>query len=597
MKAEFVNCASVALAAIGLASGTAQCSADVTWSFAKVADTSTSLPGGGTVSSFDSPTFDGSNLAFTGALAGGSSRALFMAGPRGIERFVTTGSTSIPNAGVVFNRFETPVIDNGRIVFVGGGSNAGGTVTREGLYLLEPHYNDVQVVADTSMIAPGTSQTFTEFEFRGQPSVDGQNVAFSAGHTGSFGGVYLKTPANGIQTVANQSTPIPGRGTNFLFFSKVDTENGAVVFQGGRGTGGFNGVYTNLGGTLRTVASDITTMPNGFPFGTEGSTHRGHTLSNGKIQFYGNSGGEYGVWTEQSPGNFHTVAQAGATPVPGYGVIQGMANQAYDNGNSIVGATHDRIAYGLYSDINGQLEPIAYHGAVLDGKTLTSASIVPGSYRGRGVAFVARFNDGTEALYVGTSSAPPADAVLKPFTSGDVLDAQPRNGAGDTVGNRRIIQRLAAGDEYRALAEYNLVDYAGVDLQSVTLDGVIDTNNHFNTGTRLIGVEVYDADGIVRNEDFSLTSVLAGQISHDPALDSTTEFHIDLTDEIEALLGAGRTKIGVRFTPLNDQAASVISGAALPTLSVVVPEPASAIGAGVLLLSASLRRRRAARSH
>ena len=585
MKRFFVRRPVAAIAGVGLALAvTPRFAVGATWSFAKVADTSTVLPGGGTVASFDEPTFDGINLAFRATLTGGSTRAIFMAGPRGIEQFVTTGTTTIPGGGA-FDRLGTPVIDDGNIAFVGGAS------TREGLYLLaRPGYSSgPQVVADTTMLAPGTAQNFTEFENRGQPSIDGSNVAFAAGFTGSSGGVYLKS-AGGLQRVADQSTQIPGRGTNFLFFDKVNTENGAVVFQGGRGGGGFNGVYTTLGGTLRSVASDLTTMPDGFKFATEGALDRGHTLSNGKVGFYGMTNGKYGVWTEQSPGAFDTVAQVGSV-VPGYGTIQGMDNQAYDNGKSIVQASTGGV-YGLYSNINGQLEPVTPPSGPFDGKTLTSAGIISESYRGRRFAFRANFNDGSQALYVATASAPPASAVMQPFTSGGLLDNAPHNGTGDSTNTSRFLQRTAGGTEHRAAFEYNLVDYGGISLQSAFFDGLIQTNNSFDTGPRQIGVEIYGADGIIKTTDFSLSGVLAEQIVHNPSLASTTPFHIDLTDEIQSLLNAGQTMIGVRLTPLNDQAASVIVGSDLPTLAISVPEPSTVAVIAAGLLPPLLRRRR-----
>ncbi|MBA3480430.1 MAG: hypothetical protein H0T51_01315 [Pirellulales bacterium] len=111
-------------------------------------------------------------------------------------------------------------------------------------------------IVDTATILPGSSSLFTDFS---DVAYDGQNVAFiGAASSGPTEGVYQWNGAQ-LGAIAKLGDPIPSAATSFTDFANVSLDAGKVAFQGAGGT--LQGVYTNLGGSLRRVADSTMTMP------------------------------------------------------------------------------------------------------------------------------------------------------------------------------------------------------------------------------------------------------------------------------------------------------------------------------------------------
>ena len=113
-------------------------------------------------------------------------------------------------------------------------------------------------IADGTTLIPGGGGCFTSF---GTLALDGGEVAF-VGSGMSQAGVYVYS-GGVLSLVADKNTAMPDRVVNFGSFSgPVSIDNGNVAFAAGGRQGG--GVYTNLGGSLRAVASyAITSIPGG----------------------------------------------------------------------------------------------------------------------------------------------------------------------------------------------------------------------------------------------------------------------------------------------------------------------------------------------
>jgi hypothetical protein len=118
-------------------------------------------------------------------------------------------------------------------------------------------------IVDTAMALPDRTELFADFvagESAG-PSISGGNIVFhgadavgadTAGSKGIYAGVYTSIDGK-LSTVADTETPIPGGFGTFTGFSAATISSDSVAFLA-FGANGQSGVYTTLGGKLKTVA-------------------------------------------------------------------------------------------------------------------------------------------------------------------------------------------------------------------------------------------------------------------------------------------------------------------------------------------------------
>lgn len=176
--------------------------------------------------------------------------------------------TTIPTTAVTFNGgdFDEPSIDAGRIAFYGeGGGNEGIYTTVSG--------GGLAAVVTPGAPVPGRPPGDTFVNIRTLPAnhgsttlflADAQNLSQPVGNYST--GVYLDN--NGTRTlIADSSTVIPDDSLSrtFTLTSEAALSNdGHVAFTGGTNAGGpaSDGVYTNVGGSLQTVANLSTPVPN-----------------------------------------------------------------------------------------------------------------------------------------------------------------------------------------------------------------------------------------------------------------------------------------------------------------------------------------------
>ena len=182
------------------------------FTFTKIADTNTSIPGGtGNFTLFGAPSLETGTVTFTDF------------GPSG-----QTGFYSSPIGGPL--QATSPPTPGGDMASFG--LDAGGQLAI---------FTDEKVVANTSTPVPGELGTFFSF-FGSSPSLDGGNVAF-LGHSSS-GNLGIYTDINGFLNVVADT----GSG-NFLYFTgdlSIDGEHVAFI---GFDVFGQQGIYTNIGGS------------------------------------------------------------------------------------------------------------------------------------------------------------------------------------------------------------------------------------------------------------------------------------------------------------------------------------------------------------
>ena len=245
-------------------------------------------------------------------------------------------------------------------------------------------------IADTNTLIPNGSGTFTGFG--NELALDGGNVAFRGNGSGGQEGIY--TDIGGLTRVADLNTLIPNGTGTFNNFLNPALDGGNVAF-GGRDPRGQRGIYTDIGGLTR-VADETTPIPNG----TGNFTGFGFpALDGGNVAFQGfGSGGQLGIYTDI--GGLTLVADTN-TPIPNgtgnFTVFFG--SPALDGGSVAFRGLGSGDQNGIYTDIGGSLEKVIDLTDLLDGKTLSSLNFSINGLSGNSLAFLAGFTDGSRGIF------------------------------------------------------------------------------------------------------------------------------------------------------------------------------------------------------
>jgi hypothetical protein len=165
-------------------------------------------------------------------------------------------------------------------------------------------------VADASTPGP----EWTPSAFFGAPGVDAGVVAFSAvdTSTGSWG-VYTVS-GGALTTVADHSTPIPGRSETFFGFTDPSTSAGNVAFFGWGPPDYVGAVYASLGGVLTEIVDYGDPAPGGG--GPLNLDQAMPSIDGARVAFGAHPGADpYAIYTSVA-GVLELMADA-STPVPG----------------------------------------------------------------------------------------------------------------------------------------------------------------------------------------------------------------------------------------------------------------------------------------
>jgi hypothetical protein len=188
---------------------------------------------------------DGSQGAYVGSL----SQPWFVFGFSGSTRtlIAQSGSPQPYNPGGTFNSFgEVTATSQGRLLFHGVG---GGPVGQDGLYTAPVTGGPLTVVADRTSPVPGhPGMAFDFFNHNGDYlDLDGPSAAFLAQYGGNQSGVFT-TLGGALRTVIDTQTHIPGRSDFFTTFDSVSVSGDKVAFVGSNGN--YVGLFAEVGGVL-----------------------------------------------------------------------------------------------------------------------------------------------------------------------------------------------------------------------------------------------------------------------------------------------------------------------------------------------------------
>ena len=387
--------------------------------FTKIADTNTVVPGGtGTFRAFAAPVLDGDDIGFLGFGTGAEQGIYTTIG--GPLRAVADKGTSVPDGSGQFTFFTGPSIANGNLAF-----GAGGTSAQQGVFTGIGGVLDV--LANTATAIPSGTGNFTNLT-GGAVSIDGEDVAFIGHGDLNQKGVY-KSVSGSLTRVADGSTSVPGAFTPSLFapqlvpgrtFKSPSIDDGNVVF----GSPDREGIYTDLGGSLRKVADDRTFIP-GPPLGTFDSFGSTYDMDGSTIVFTGARPSFSGLPSfhgivAEAGGALGLVAERGFFPGSSF-FVSGLGDPSTDSGHVAfrgTGGGGTNFLSGIFTNLGGDGEVISVIDdvtGILDGKSITNVATSRESISGNSIAFTAVFDDGSQGIYLATlatASAPPTLALL-----------------------------------------------------------------------------------------------------------------------------------------------------------------------------------------
>jgi hypothetical protein len=376
--------------------------------FTKVADNNTPVPGGmGTFTDFGGfgvgPSYRDGSLTFVAN--SGSLRGIYT-NVGGTLNLVADTNTPIPGGTGNFGNIGPGSISNGFVAFRGFDTPAE-SGNKQGIYTNLG--GNLHAIVDPSTPIPngvGNFQAYSMFY-----SFSAGHVAFCGTGSGGQDGIYTNLGGS-ISIVADTHTPIPGGVGNFMSFGSFnDLDHGQIALVGS-GSNGQTGIYTNIGGTLSVVADTHTAIPGGTGNFTSFASI---SLSQGNLAFVGfGSNGQNGIYTNiggtlSVVADTHTAIPGGTGDFSSFGPFTGPSL----SGTHLVFTGSDSMGNrGLYTNLEGTLQKILAPGDILDGKVVVDVIASPEALDGQRVAFGPAFSDNSDGVFIATPVPEPSAVIL-----------------------------------------------------------------------------------------------------------------------------------------------------------------------------------------
>lgn len=146
-------------------------------------------------------------------------------------------------------------------------------------------------------------------------------------------------------------------------------------------------------------------------------------------------------------------------------------------------------------------------------------------------------------LLVASASA----QTFAPAVRASIKDS-PRDGLGDAFSGTPFegLVRQTATAEERAIQEFAVASLAGASIQSAVFSGRVSVNNAFDVGVRSFEFSIYTGNGATDLADFQIAALAIGQGQYAPPTQSSFNYSFDATAQVQTLIAAGATFIGLR---------------------------------------------------
>jgi hypothetical protein len=380
------------------------------WTLARIADTSTPVPGGsgtfgiGNGIPFGAPSLGGGDVIFWGR--SGSGEGVY--GTRGgVLAAFANAQTPIPGSSSPFTSFRNPGLSTDGVAptFVGGslGAGYGGVYSNIGGQL-------VTVVESRTSLPDGTGTFGGTLSI---PSREGQNVTFMGGPSlfSNFPSGVYRSAGGQLGTLADSHTAIPGGTGNFAGFAWQGLSGASVAFTG-FDANFRRGIYRVplAGGAVSLVADPSTPRPGGQ--GTLTSPDY-PSISGDNIAFVDVTSG----FPSQRSGYARIGGILTAVAVPGMSLPDGSTltgcSSVSISGDSVAFVGYTNSYQGIFVWHAGQFQTVVRSDGTLGGISAAVFDLSPEAFEGNTLAFA--FYDGTGnfgGVYTATIPAPGAGALL-----------------------------------------------------------------------------------------------------------------------------------------------------------------------------------------
>lgn len=376
-----------------------------TFTFTRVVDTATPLPGGsGTFESLGTTVaIDlGGRIVFTDG--GTTNKGVYLASG-GTLGTIADLATAIPGGTGNFTSFNlnANAIATGQLAFRGGGSSS-----QSGIYGFNG--TSLTTLADRNSLIPDGVSTFTSFQ---SGSASGTRYGLVGSGPSLQQGVYLAEGAT-LSTVADKATAVPRIGGAFSSFTnQLALDQGNAVFYAGV-TGGSNpgsAIISYSEGTLHTLAATgEAAADTGLMFGNMTSQM---AIDGNTILFragFGPSNSRNGLFLTSVTGDSLTLVVDNTSVVPGRAENFTFVNAPEISGTNYLFHGTYASGSGLFYSRDGSLGTILTTDDSLDGKVLSSLGF--GAVAGDTMVFTAFFTDGSSGIYTTSLAAIPEPSVL-----------------------------------------------------------------------------------------------------------------------------------------------------------------------------------------
>lgn len=376
--------------------------------YVRVVDTTMNYPGAGLFKSFGQPSLSNGAVVFFGQLDEFPAQCLDECGifhwVDGASTIVADKSTPIPGGSGNFMNFDgNPSHYFGTIAFIAEGS------LQQGIYL--DRGQGLQVVADLTTPIPDGTGNFTLFD---NVYVGDDCLAFSARGAGQEGIYMYFWDTDQMVMMANLSTPIPGGSGTFTSFRTLGGLGGRwptvheddVTFVAS-GNSGQEGVYKIVNGVVSVVADRTTSVPGGVGAFTNFQA-ASPIIYNETVVFAGtfNDGGDrYGSYTDRTGGLTVLYDQSTIAPDSGLPFTGTFVQLGRDGENVVFLGSSPGVSQGIYTDISGSLETVinTTGATLLDGRVPSSMGVYTEGISGNQVAVnVVLFVGGDRGMYLAT---------------------------------------------------------------------------------------------------------------------------------------------------------------------------------------------------
>ncbi len=163
-------------------------------------------------------------------------------------------STTHPPPGLADSEFFQLSAQAGDVIVFGAGQRSA-----SGIYRLEN--GTVSTIVTTGQSLPEGGGEFSGVFDAAQSAIDGAATVFLANNTSNGQGLYRHAPGDGVVTIVDRTTTVPGAGATLQQFRVLAADGGNVVFYATHSDGGW--ALYRWDGTLSVVVDATTPVPHG----------------------------------------------------------------------------------------------------------------------------------------------------------------------------------------------------------------------------------------------------------------------------------------------------------------------------------------------